>query len=202
MTTKQYIWNYFKEKLGNECGVAGLMGNLQSESALCPYRLQGDFSSGYKTSKTYTANVDAGVISEYDFVHNGPNGGGYGLAQWTFYTRKQGLYDMYKSGSYSSIGSVELACDYLYYELENGYGSVLNTLKNATSIRQASDAVLLDFERPANQSESVQELRESLGQAIYNELTGTGSGGSSDTNTPTKKKSLPLWLLITATQRR
>lgn len=200
MTTKQYIWNYFKEKLGNEYGVAGLMGNLQSESALCPYRLQGDFSSGYKTSKTYTANVDAGVISEYDFVHNGPNGGGYGLAQWTFYTRKQGLYDMYKSGSYSSIGSVELACDYLYYELENGYGSVLNTLKNATSIRQASDAVLLDFERPANQSEAVQVKRAGFGQAIYNELT--GSSGSVSGGTTTKTKSLSLLMLILATKRK
>ena len=81
---------------------------------------------------------------------------------------------MYKSGNYPSIGCVELACDYLYYELVNSYPSVLEVLKNATSISQASDTVLHDFEKPADQSESVEEVRESLGKAIYTEFTGTG----------------------------
>ena len=179
MSDKQYIWNYFKNKLNNEYGVAGLMGNLQAESGLISYRVQGDFTDGYTYSKTYTANVDNGIITEYDFVNNGPNGGGYGLAQWTFYTRKQLLYTWYKNYGYDSIGSIELACDFLYYELQTSFPSVLSTLKNASSIRVASDCVLHDFERPADQSEAVEELRESLSQTIYNELTGSsGSEGS------------------------
>ena len=176
---KQTIWNLLLADIGNEIGVAALMGNLQAESGLIPYRVQGDFSSGYSESISYTEKVNSGEISEYDFVHNGPNGGGYGLAQWTFYTRKQGLYDMYKSG-YSSIGDVNLACAYLLYELKNDYSDVYSTLKSATSIRVASDKVLHDFESPADQSAEVEVLRAQMGTNIYEELTGTSGGGSGD----------------------
>ncbi len=181
--SKQYIWNFFKSKLNNEYGVAGLMGNLQAESGLHCDRVQGDIPySNY--SKEYTAKVDSGEISEHDFVYNGVGGGGYGLAQWTFWSRKQALYNMYKSGGYSSIGSVELACDFLWSELQSTYAPVLNVLKNATSIREASDKVLHDFENPADQSTSVEELRANLGQAIYNELSGSGGGDIPDTPDP------------------
>ena len=172
MSDKTYIWGALLSDIGNEFGVAGLMGNLQAESGLISYRVQGDFSNGYADSISYTASVDNGSISEYDFVNNGPGGGGYGLAQWTFYTRKQALYDMKKSGGYSSIGSVELACAYLLYELRTTYPTVYNTLKTATSIRVASDVVLHDFENPAVQDTSVEVYRASLGTALYNELSG------------------------------
>lgn len=168
----QYIWDRLYEEIGNKYGVAGLMGNLVAESNLIPYRLQGDFSSGYSASIEYTEQVDNGTISEYDFVHNGPNGGGYGLAQWTFYTRKQALYDM-KEQMGVSIGDIVLAVNYLILELHNSYPSVYNVLVNATSIRQASDTVLHDFERPADQSASVEEQRESLGQSVYDTYAST-----------------------------
>lgn len=167
----QIIWDRLMQEIDNEYGVAGLMGNLLAESGLLPYRLQGDFLSGYSVSLTYTQNVDNGIITEYDFVNNGPNGGGYGLAQWTFYTRKQALYNM-KTAMNVSIGSIDLALSYLIYELNNTYPTVLNTLRNSTSIRIASDIVLHDFENPEDQSQSVEEYRESLGNSIYTEYSG------------------------------
>lgn len=176
----KYIWDYFITKISNEYGVAGLIGNLQAESALCPFRIQGDFSTDYADSKTYTDKVDTGAISEDDFVNNGPGGGGYGLAQWTYYSRKQNLYNKWKNGNYSSIGCIELACDFLYQELQ-GYTGVFNTLKNATSVRQASDSVLHDFENPADQSTAVEEKRSSLGEAWYTKYKGSSGSGS---NTP------------------
>lgn len=177
----QTIWNKLMLEIKNEYGVSGLMGNLLAESGLIPYRLQGDFSSGYTTSLTYTQNVDNGSITEYDFVRNGPNGGGYGLAQWTYYTRKQALYNMKKSMNVS-IGSVDLAIAYLIHELNNSYPSVLNTIKNASTIRIASDVVLHDFESPHDQSESVEIYRENLSKDIYAEYSGSnppeqGGGG-------------------------
>lgn len=204
---EQYIWNYFKGKLGNEYGTAGLMGNLQAESGLHPDIVQGDIPySNY--SKEYTAKVDSGAISKNDFVHNGPNGGGYGLAQWTFYTRKQALYEKWKSGGYSSIGSIELACDYLWWELNNSYTGVLSVLKSATSIREASDKVLHDFENPADQSASVEVARAANGQAYYDTFHGTG-GTTPDPDEPDepvipfipKKHKLSLLLMYIATKR-
>ena len=186
-----YVWAYFLGKLGNKYGVAGLMGNLEAESGMHPDRVQGDIPySDY--SKNYTAKVDNGTISEYNFVHNGPNGGGYGLAQWTYYTRKQALYNMYKSGGYSSIGSIELACDYLWSELQ-GSPSILNVLMNASSIREASDKILHDFEAPADQSESVEEQRESYGQHYYDLFKDW------DGTTTKKKRHIMSKLLLLAT---
>ena len=190
------IWDYLVQKLGNEYGAAGLMGNLEAESGLYPDRVQGDIPySSY--SQNYTAQVDSGAISESAFVNNGPNGGGYGLCQWTYYTRKQALYDMYKAGGYSSIGSIELALDYLWYELQHSFPGVLRVLKSATSIREASDRVLHDFENPKNQSASVEEKRESMGAAWYALYT------AQTPITPAKnKKSMSLLLMMLVTQRR
>lgn len=184
----RFIWDYFMEKIGNEYGVAGLMGNLEAESGLYPDRVEGDIPYS-NASKTYTANVDDGTISESDFVNDGR---GYGLAQWTYYTRKQALYDLYKTGDYSSIGAIKLACDYLWRELRNDFADVLSTLKTAKNVRAASDKVLHDFENPADQSESVERARAAMGQAWLELYSGT---------TGKKRKGLPLLLMWAATRR-
>lgn len=182
----QQIWNALKAEIDNDFGVAGLMGNLVSESGLIPYRLQGDFSTGYTVSIAYTEAVDNGTVSEYDFVHNGPNGGGYGLAQWTYYTRKQALYNM-KEDMGVSIGDVNLAINYLLYELNHNYPTVLNTLKTATSVRQASDVVLHDFENPEDQSETVEIYRASLGKSVYDTYA---------VPIPYTVRRMPLWMML------
>ena len=53
-----------------------------------------------------------------------------------------------------------------------------NTLTSATSVREASDVVLKKYERPANQSESVQVKRASYGQQYYDKYA------AADTTTP------------------
>ena len=164
-----YIWSEMYNFIGNEYGVAGLMGNLQAESGIIPYRLQGDFTPDYTKSITYTNNVNSGVISRSEFINDQQ---GYGLAQWTYFTRKDALYDMYINGGYSSIGDARLAVDYLKYELQNSYPTVLTTLRNATSIREASDIVLHQFENPQQQGPDVEILREGYSIIIYNEQSG------------------------------
>lgn len=165
------IWRLLYADIQNAFGVAGLMGNLVAESGLIPYRVQDDFSTGYSESLKYTADVDSGAISEYDFVNNGPGGGGYGLAQWTFYTRKQELYNL-KQSKGVSIGNTSLAVEFLLYELKNDFPGVYSELKNATDIRTPSNIVLHDFESPADQSEEVEIERAALGQEIYTLYSG------------------------------
>lgn len=208
------IWDFLVAKLGNEYGAAAMMGNLEAESNLCPHRLQNDFTSGYTRSVEYTAQVDSGAISRYDFTRNGPGGGGYGLAQWTYYSRKEGLYDLWKSGGYTSIGSLQLALDYLWIELGRDFPGVLSVLKTATSIRTASDKVLHDFESPADQSTSVEASRASMGQAWYDKYSGStpgplpgeggggGTGGTTFPAVPIKIKKMSLLLMVAATRRR
>jgi len=167
-TVEKTIWDFLMDKIGNPYGVAGLMGNLYAESALQPTNLQNSYEKklGY-TDASYTSAVDNGSYT--NFVRDSA---GYGLAQWTYWSRKQNLLE-YAQGKKKSIGDLTTQLEFLYKELSESYKSVLTTLKNAKNIRTASDAVLTKFERPANQSESVKVKRTSYGQKYYDKYAST-----------------------------
>ncbi len=50
---------------------------------------------------------------------------------------------------------------------------MMAALKGATSVRQASDAVLTGYERPANQSDAVKAKRAGYGQGYYDKYAKT-----------------------------
>lgn len=172
------IWNFLVNKLGNEYGAAGMMGNLEAESGLYPNNLQNKYneSLGY-TDNGYTQAVNNGSYSRSQFVNDRA---GYGLAQWTHSSRKAGLYDAFKSGGYSSIDNIDLQLNYLWSELNSSFKGVLSVLKNADSIREASDKVLEDFENPYDQSTSVHNYRVSLCQKWYDKYATGGDSGGGD----------------------
>lgn len=166
-TTEQKIWNYLKSKGLNNYGIAGLMGNLYAESGLRPTNLQNSYEKKLSfTDDTYTTAVDNGNYT--NFVKDCA---GYGLAQWTYWSRKQNLLNFAREKG-ESIGNLEMQLDFLYKELSEGYKAVLSILKSAKSVREASDAVLLKFERPADQSTSVQVKRAGYGQTYYEKYAG------------------------------
>lgn len=158
------IWDFFKSQGLNDCGIAGLMGNLYAESGLKPTNLQNTFEKklGY-TDAEYTAAVDQKLYT--NFVNDSA---GYGLAQWTYYSRKQNMLTFHaKKGK--SIGDLNTQLEFLAHELTTSYkSSVWEVLKSAKSVLEASNAVLLKFERPADQSTAVQNKRASFGQEYYN----------------------------------
>jgi len=172
-TNEQKIWNYLKSKGLSDHGVAGMMGNLYAESALRPTNLQNSYekSLGF-TDDAYTVAVDGGTYG--NFVKDSA---GYGLAQWTYWSRKQGLLNFAESEG-KSIGDLEMQLDYLYKELSEGYKSVLAVLKSATTVKAASDSVLVNFERPADMSDAVKTKRASYGQTYYDKY----AGGAADTS--------------------
>ena len=155
------VWDALFAFIGNPYGVAGLMGNLYAESALKPNNLQnaGNNALGM-TDEQFTAAMDSGAYD--NFVKDGY---GYGLAQWTYPTRKAALL-AYARDSGASIGDLAMQLGFLCKELE-GYSAVLTALKNAASVREASDIVLKKYEAPADQSTAVQEKRAAYGQAYY-----------------------------------
>lgn len=137
------IWNYFKVAGLNDYAVAGLMGNLYCESSLRPNNLQNSFETkeGW-TDKSYTTAVNNGTYK--NFIHDKA---GYGLAQWTFWSRKQALlYYAQKRGA--SIDNLGMQLDFLWEEL-GAYEHVMKVLSKANSIKEASNVVLREYERPA-----------------------------------------------------
>ena len=169
MSNEQKIWSFLHQKIGNAYGVAGLMGNLYAESALEPQNLQNSYerSLGMNDAQ-YTAAVDSGKYTNF-----AKDSAGYGLAQWTYHTRKAALLAYAKSLG-TSIGSLDMQLQFLMKELTESYkSSVLNVLQTAKSVREASDAVLIKFERPADQSENAKLKRAAYGQAYYNKYAGS-----------------------------
>lgn len=165
MTEKQ-MFDYLVAGGLSPIGAAALMGNFQAESNFNARNLQNSFQAKLgHTDDSYTEAVDNGSYT--NFVRDGA---GYGLAQWTYWSRKENLLNFAKSAG-KSIGDKLMQLDFTLWEL-NGYKAVLQVLKTATSIREASDVVLKKYEQPANQSEAVQKLRAGYGQEIYDRCTG------------------------------
>lgn len=185
-STEEKIWNYLVGKGLSKAGAAGLMGNLCAESALNPKNLQNSYEKklGY-TDDSYTAAVDNGSYG--NFVKDSA---GYGLAQWTYWSRKQNMLEFARAAG-KSIGDLEMQLDFLYKELTESYKTVLAVLKAATSIKAASDSVLTNYERPADQSDTVKTKRAGYGQTYYDKYAGTaaaGTGGNSMTEAQLRQK--------------
>lgn len=166
------IWNRLDDERFNDYGKGGLMGNLDAESGLKPKNLQNSYEKklGY-TDDSYTAAVDNGSYG--NFVKDSA---GYGLAQWTYWSRKQNMLTFARAAG-KSIGDLGMQLDFLCKELKESYPTVYNKLKTAASVREASDIVLTQFERPADQSEAVKLKRANMGQKYYNQYA-KKTGGS------------------------
>jgi len=175
------IWDFLLAAGLNEFGVAGLMGNIYAESGLNPQNLQNTYEKKLGLSDAeYTAAVDSGKYS--NFVRDSA---GYGLCQWTYWSRKENLL-AYAKNAKKSIGDLDMQLGFLLKELTEGYPSVLRVLKHCGSVQEASDAVLLKFERPADQSASAKARRAKYGQSYYDKYarSQSGNGGNSMSNSP------------------
>lgn len=153
---------FLVDKLGNEYGAFGLMGNLYAESGLISTNLQNSYQKKLcHTDQSYTAAVDNGTYTNF-----AKDCAGYGLAQWTYWTRKRDLL-AYAKKKCKSIGDETMQLEYLMIELEKSFPKVLSVLKTAKSVKEASDIVLTQFERPANMTEANKKRRAEIGQRFY-----------------------------------
>lgn len=142
----QTIYNALRKGGLSRWGSLAVMGNLQAESGNESVRLQGDFDAARRVSKTYAAEVDSGEKSRNTYSRDAR---GWGLAQWTYWSRKEGLYDLCKSKG-KSIGDEATQCEWLLTELKS-YPTLLAYLKTAgeNECYEATRRVCVEFERPA-----------------------------------------------------
>ena len=160
---EEKIWNYLTAAGMTACGAAGLMGNLYAESGLIPTNLQNTHEKklGF-TDAAYTAAVDSGAYANF-----AKDSAGYGLAQWTYHTRKAALL-AYAKAAGKSVGDLETQLAFLLKELRESYKLVHYVLVTATDVKTASNVVLLQFEKPEDQSAAARERRAGYGQIYYN----------------------------------
>ena len=163
---EQRIFDFFAGKGFTAAGIFGMLGNIRDESGGNPRNLQNSYEKklGY-TDDSYTEAVDAGTYK--NFVHDAA---GYGLAQWTYSTRKENLLKFARNQG-DSIGDFDMQLAFMYQELR-GYKTLFAILTTTDSIREASDAFMTQYEKPADQSEKAKRRRASYGEEICAMLTG------------------------------
>ena len=145
-------------------GAAGLMGNFMAECGMKSENLQ---NTGNKkldmTDAEYTSYVDNGTYTNF-----AKDGHGYGLVQWTYWTRKRDLLAFAKKMG-KSIGDAMMQVAFTLQELKS-FPKVLKVLQTTTSVKEASDIVLTQFERPADMGDTVKAKRAAYGQKFYDQF--------------------------------
>ena len=173
------MFNFLRQQGFTEAGSAAVVGNGYAESGCSPINLQNNGNRELDmTDEQYTAAVDNGTYT--NFVNDKY---GYGIFQWTYWSRKQNLLNYAKSKGVS-IGDLEMHMNFLMQELNAGYKPLLNILRTSNSVSECSNAFMLQFERPANQSVENQNKRVSYGREFYNKFCGKGGTTMGYTNSP------------------
>ena len=165
MSNEVTIWNYLTSRGLSDYATAGIMGNLYAESGLIPNNLQNIYNSSLGMSDDeYTRAVDNGSYTNF-----ARDMAGYGLAQWTFWSRKQELLDMAKRTG-KSVGDLILQLAFLCDELQDfGLWDKLNACR---SVREASNLILNEYEKPADTGTAVQNARAGWSQGYYDKYQG------------------------------
>lgn len=166
MDNDKIIWNFLDSRGFNDYAKAGIMGNMKAESGLRSNNLQSSYEKAFNlTDEEYTDKVDKNIYT--NFVHDGA---GYGLCQWTYWSRKASLYNWCKTNK-CSIGDIYMQLSFFFIELVGSYTSVYKKLQTVTSVREASDLILLKFEKPKDQSEKVQIKRAEYAQKYFDKFS-------------------------------
>ena len=161
-SNEKTVWNYLIKQGFTQAGAAGLMGNLKADSSVRSILYEESYKKKLGWSnQEYVDKVNNGEYSENDFVNDKI---GFGLAQWTYPTRKKALYDNCKG----KMGNLKCQLEYLVDELKNDYSEVNELLKSSNNIRECTIKVLTDFENPKRKDSSVQDFRTKLSNKFYN----------------------------------
>lgn len=146
-----------------DISIAAVLGSIYSESSFLPTAVQ-----SIKDDASYIKDLDKGIKSEKSFCLDSH---GFGLCQWTYRTRKSGLYRFIKNKIGTDFSNLLMQVDFINFELTNSvpcYDWVNNRetsysdfkklgekLKDPanTDLKQISREFMLKYEAPANQTE-------------------------------------------------
>lgn len=179
-TVQQTLWYTLLSKGYSKESAAGVMGNIYVESGFRTNELENIFEIGGThslghTDESYTEAVNNGTYSRESFIsdHIYENcGAGYGLLQWTWYTRKAALYDLAKNSG-KDIDDANIQIQYLLTELS---GIKSNSVWRTTnSPQEAARALCQEFVNPGAGESNLQE-RAKAAQRYYDEFKEKDSG--------------------------
>lgn len=126
-------------------GMTPIAACAMGGNMICESNMQADIAQRGMTTLTdaqYTAAADSGAI---DFAHDAV---GYGLCQWTYFTRKQRLLEYARSVG-ASVGDETMQVNFCLKELRGEYPALWEYLKAAQDLYGAAARICKEYERPA-----------------------------------------------------
>ena len=162
-SNERKIYRWLKNEMGlNTAAACGVLVNIYSESSFNPKNLQNTYEKPLgHTDETYTAAVDDGSYT--NFVRDAA---GYGLCQWTYWSRKEGLLN-YALDRGTSIGDLEMQLEYMRSEMSSSVKKYLKNVENtAEGASDAASYFCLTYERPANMEKQA-VIRGNLARNTY-----------------------------------
>ncbi len=139
-------------------GAAGIVGNLWVESGVLPSRIEGSNAKEPMRAKDFSGKVvtfTAEQIRDRDKAKKrGPRLPGVGLAQWTYRTRRAGLFAHSHKGvvhGAATLFQMAAQVDYLVTELGTSYKKVDEVVRKPdVTVEAASDEIVYSFEIPGS----------------------------------------------------
>lgn len=126
-------------------GMTPIAACAMGGNMMCESNMQADIAQRGMTKLAdaeYTAAADSGAI---DFALDAV---GYGLCQWTYFSRKQRLLEYAKSMG-ASVGDEETQVNFCLKELRVEYPALWEYLKAAQDLYGAAARICKEYERPA-----------------------------------------------------
>lgn len=129
-----------------------LLAQIQKESLFKPENLE--------DSRNYSLGM-----SDWDYVHAVDNGtytnfvndaAGFGLAQWTFKSRKQNFLNYFKARN-KSIADLETQISFLIWEMKACFGGIWNKCLSSHDLKDLTWVLLDTWENPAEKQNNMVE---------------------------------------------
>lgn len=143
-------------------GALGVMGNMMAESGLKSNIAQRGMTT--LSDEMYTSMIDNGWQSFEDGI-------GYGLCQWTYFSRKRALLAFAKSKGVS-VGDEAMQVEFCTRELTESYNNVMLVLQTSHDLYECTKTVCVRYEQPAVNNV---EARYKFAKQLQKELCGGGS---------------------------
>lgn len=124
-------------------GACAVMGNMWAESSMISNNVENRCTL---SDEEYTRAVDDGRLTPDQFVYDKF---GYGLCQWTFWSRKMELWKLANSKQVS-IANEEMQCELCLTELKRDYNDLYHKLCScqASGLMNAVEEFCRRFENP------------------------------------------------------
>lgn len=141
--SKETIYGYLRQGGLTHSGACAMMGNMYCESLLKSNIVEKRCTL---SDEEYTNAVNTGTISCYIFARDSF---GYGLCQWTFWTRKEELWKR-TVGNGISISDEMAQCEFCILELKRDNKTLYDYLCSSDcDLYTATARICKEYERPA-----------------------------------------------------